>query len=192
VAAVPLLPGRRWGRALLAVALIAVTLPSAVNAIPVVHRLRSYEKRYTLTDIRGDSIWIHRQHAILLERVRFLVNQWVKDDQTMFIAPHDTMLYTALGLKAPIWDCYILWPHSEKKQMEMIRQLDESNAQWALLSFFAVDNRDDLTFRKSQPLLWRHVTRNFARMEGTGLPPDRVFLRRKARLGPNRAPENPQ
>lgn len=191
-AATPFIPGRQPRRAILAAALIAATLPSAVAGIPVLRRLSADEKRYVLTDVRGDSVWISRQHWYLLDSVQQVVNQLVPAEESILIAPGQTILYPLLGRKAPIRDPYILWPHSEEKQLEMIADLKENNTQWALICHFTVDNRADFSLSGSQPILCSYLMREFEPVTAPALGLATLLKRRKGLGGSRTGPELPQ
>ena len=186
------IPGKQYRRAILSAALIAATLPSATGGISVLQRLRLPEKKFVLADIRGDSVWISRRKAHLLNSTQDLVKERVSAEESILIAPHETVLYPMLGRKAPIWDPYLLWPHTEKKQVEMIADLEKNNTQWALVFFGAVDNTDDRSLRKAQPLLWAYLAREFEPVPVSGFTPDTSLMRRKDSQGSETKPELPQ
>jgi len=156
----------RW--AVPAVLLIVSTLPGAFYGIPAFHRLSSSAKRYVRADIRGDSMWINHRHARLVNDVARVLERNVPSEESLLIATHSAILYPLLGRTAPIWDPYLLWPHSEKKQIEMIAELERNHTRWVLTSRYTLDGRSDLAPGARNPILWAYLMREF---EPVSLPP---------------------
>jgi hypothetical protein len=179
MAATPFLPGRRSVRAVVTTALIVVTLPAALAGVPAFHRFISSAQGYVLADIGDDSIWISRRHGRLVNNVARAIDRELSADDSILILTRDAILYPLLGRKAPVWDPYTLSPHSENVQREMIQDLERNNTQWVLTSIYSVDDREDLSPRESQPILWAYVEREFEPVRAPGLGSARTLLHRK-------------
>jgi len=81
-------------------------------------------------------------------------------------------LYPMLGLKAPVYDIYGVWPATLEEQARMIQELERSGAWIAVVANAALDGREDLRFSATYPEVWRHLLHHFDPVECASLPAD--------------------
>jgi hypothetical protein len=130
-------------------------------------------------DIRGDSIWVSKYTAGILRSVVKIHREKIGPGEGLLIAPHWTTFYPILERKAPLWDIYFLFKETEERQMEMIAELKEKGVDWVILGDVALDGREDLRFRNTHHLLWKHIVDAFEPVQVEGLPGNYQLLKRK-------------
>ena len=102
-------------------------------------------------------------------------------DERILIAPARPTYYPLLRKASPVWGIYFFWPDAAQDVQErMIRDLTDTQTRFALIQDVAVDDREDLRFRNSHPLVWSWLLANFERVPTPGLPPDHLLLKKKA------------
>jgi hypothetical protein len=89
----------------------------------------------------------------IVEGARALVQRFVRPGESVLIAPFDLGLYPALGLRALHWEIYPLFPASPRLEADEIRRMEERAHAPAILSLVALDNRPDLHYTATHPLI---------------------------------------
>ncbi|MGA8889946.1 MAG: hypothetical protein WB493_00160 [Anaeromyxobacteraceae bacterium] len=123
---------------------------------------------------------------MLVEGTRTLVRRHVGPGEAAFIAPHAPGLYAALGLRAPNWEIYQLFPATTGMQQEEIRRIEAAGTRLAIVALYDLDYRPDLRFDATHPVLWAHVKRVFPALGQDILPYHvRVGIRVPRATGPS-------
>lgn len=164
------------------IGLIAVvfclTIFSVGFVIPFTVKLNS-PSNYVKYNIEGDSIWIRKEQADLINNAKRIVQEKVRQNDRVLIVPHVPMMYRILRKENPVWLLSFLFPDTERRQQEMIRGLGAKKVNYALIGDETVDGRDDLRFRNTHGTLYKHLMTEFEPIAVTGLPANYVFLHRK-------------
>jgi hypothetical protein len=134
-------------------------------------------------EIRGRRMEVGADEARLLGCAATLVSEVSAAGESVLFLPNLPGLYPATARPSPIRQLYFIFPTAPADEAGIVREVDESGAQWVMLRDYALDGRDDLRFRHANPLLFAHFTRYFAPYQMEGLPPDTVILRRKGKAG---------
>jgi len=121
-------------------------------------------------DAGGDRVCVRTDVASLVEGTRTLVRRYVRPGEAAFIAPHAPGLYAALGLRAPNWEIYQLFPATTRMQQEEIRKIEAARTRLAIVAIYELDYRPDLRFDATHPAIWSHVTREFPAVRQDVLP----------------------
>jgi hypothetical protein len=132
-------------------------------------------------NIRGDDIFVTPDLAQLITVVQRISSNLVGPGETMLIAPHWPGFYPILCRKSPTREIYFLFPLSVEQQQNTILKLKEQNTNWVILGDIALDGRDDLRFRNTHSLLWKHFQIEFEEVPVAGLPQNYQLVRRKVR-----------
>ncbi|RLC61316.1 MAG: hypothetical protein DRI01_08715 [Chloroflexi bacterium] len=144
-------------------------------------RYRDYPAEIVVKyDLNGDRIWLTKNVVNLIETVKRINSQKVPENEGFLIAPHWPGFYPLLGRESPLKEIYFLLPQTLERQKEMIRQLKKKNVNWVILADTAPDNRDDLRFRNTHELVWRHFLNDFEPVEFQGLSANCQLLHRKS------------
>lgn len=172
----------RWARFNkgLLFALLIATLFSVGTAHPFYLKATAAPGQYLKQNIINDSIWIDKDIANLIEKVKRINQQLVSQNEGFLIAPHWTTFYPILQRQSPLWDIYFLFPETKERQKQMIEELNKKNVNWVILGDVPLDGRDELRFKNTHPLIWQHLMQNFEVVEQT-LPYNHQLLHRKTK-----------
>jgi hypothetical protein len=164
------------------VAIALVTLFATLNANAAYMHLRpGAQPSLVEHNVAGDWLRLPSAQAEQLSQIEVAIAKHATPGTTVFIAPTRPGLYPVLGRKSPDWWLYFLFPASTASQRRTIEHLDRTNVSLALLVDEAIDGREELRFRNSNPLVWEYLTGWFIDAGGPPLPPGYRLLRRRTR-----------
>ena len=154
----------KWVIAAVVSSLVIVTALAPIPAMPIVHRMtggQAWEER----TLMGDRLWLRRSRARLIDAVA-TVSDRTGPGPKLFLAPDLPGLYPIIGRPAPVWDPYPLWPTSASGEAEMIRSIEASEVEWAVVleREFAGSR-----FQDNYPLLWSWMASRYHRTHVEGL-----------------------
>ena len=159
--------------------LLLTSFGVVINASPYVQKLRN-ENQFRLSEVSGRMLWLNSGQADYLEAVKQALNQHASNREALLIAPYSPTLYAVLKRRSPIWEIYLDLPETQKRQREMIEDLEAARVNNVILIDDALDGRDDLRFRNTHPLVWQYIMKEFTPVDAPGLPPNELFLQRRA------------
>ena len=134
------------------------------------------------TDVRGDSLWISRDSATLIDSARTIDQSLLNRNDQILIVPYYPGLYAVLQRRSPLWEIYFLLPRPITEQEKMVRDLESRQVNWALACHHYVDERPELAFRNTHSFLWQYLVENFetVRQEETmALEPNCELMHRR-------------
>jgi len=179
------LPGALgWRAPARAIAWCAVALLSVLVALDAHTSLRwlaPWRDRPRLVEqvVAGDRLELLAAQARYLTALEALVAHEIPPAEPLLIVPSRPTLYCVLGRRAPVHQIYFLWQASNEDQAELVRDLAVAGVDWVLVVDTAVDDRDELRFQNTHPIVWRRLQERFQRFPTPGLPADNLLLRRK-------------
>ena len=135
-------------------------------------------------EIRGRKMHVGAEEAQLLQCGTKLASEIAASEERILFLPNIAGLYPSTDRRSPIRKLYFIFPAELEDESGIIRELEESRTQWVMLRDYAIDGRDELRFRNTNPLMSAHLGRYFAPYQMAGLPADTVILHRKARPRP--------
>ncbi len=175
-------PWRLVPAVLLIAVLVCILVPErdtgGAAAFPLV-RGASEPCRYTT--VGTDRLCLSEWHAGIVESARSLVERFVRPGESVLIAPFDVGLYPALGLRAPHWEIYPLFPASPRLERDEIRRLEAARTRLAILSLIALDYRPELHYAVTHPLIAKYLQDTFAFVPQQELPPHLIIALRPER-----------
>jgi hypothetical protein len=172
---------RPWARWSAWSALWLVSVVSVLDEHQSLSLFRPYRAREPLVefDAAGDTVRVTRQQALRYQSLVDFGRENLAADEPILIAPNRPGLYPLLGKVSPSWWIYFLWPARAEEERELVAALEERRVDWALIVDKPTDDKPELLFRNSHPLVWEHLTRHFEPFPARGLPTGHVVLRRR-------------
>ena len=164
-----------WG------ALAALTLCAVPQANPLWAQWSSDRRRDApvARRVHGEELQLPSTRATNLSSIAQVLSENVASGEALFLAPSRPGLYPVLDRRSPTWRIYFLWPATEEEQRRTIAELERQDVGWALIFTEAIDGRDDLAFKNSNPLVWEFLQRSFEPLHDDRLPRQSLLLRRR-------------
>ena len=171
----PLLTPRM--RSIVALTVLAISIVVIVPDRPGFHEVR--DGGWQTIQVLGDHLRIDRyteEEIRLLER---LVERYAPGDTSFLAAPFWPGAYAAFNKRSPMWDIYPLVARSERAQIAEIERIRYVDPGFVVISDKALDGRDALRFRNTQPLIETFIRAHFVPVIDPGIPSYlRVYRRR--------------
>lgn len=125
-----------------------------------------------------DTLRMLPAQADYFARLQAVVGAKVGADERLFIAPSRPSFYPLFAKRSPSWWIYFFVKGAdEEEQQELLREL--AGVEWVLIVDEAIAKLEELRFRNSYPLVWRHIEANYRRVPTPSLEPNHVLLRRR-------------
>jgi hypothetical protein len=161
----------------IAALLLAIGLFELVRQMPCYQRLTS--KNPWIRCEAASGVFLPPTWARSLDALARFTEKNIAPDEGIFIAPAAPGLYPMLARAAPVWETYVLFPATEKRQEEINRALTRKGVNWAIVSNTPPDQRDDLRFSATYPRVWDYLMRQFQPVPDVHLPGKMVMLHRR-------------
>ncbi len=167
--------GTVWG------GLALVTVMSVLEVHPTLSRFRPghEEPKVVEYEVAGDALRVNADHALYLWTLETFVASHIAPSEPLFIAPNRPTLYSVLGKVSPTWWIYFFWPATDEEQRELIERLNARGVDWALIFDRPIDEREELRFRNTHPIVWAFLMTRFEPVGGLDLPEENYLLRRR-------------
>lgn len=107
----------------------------------------------------------------IVQMIRAIQN-WaaeVPPDRAVLVVPVWPGIYPLLGKTSPVWELYAAAPRSAAFQRREIERLRQARPGMILVNNIGLDNRPDLTYGNTHPLLTRYITENYVEVARMGV-----------------------
>jgi hypothetical protein len=140
-------------------------------------RLFSTPEQLFEMEVRGVRMVVPRRHAQVLESARHLAEDLAKPNEPILFMPHFPTLYPFTQRRSPTQTIYFVFPPDDIKLLEEIKK---AGVEWVFFQDYALDGREDLRFRNTNPRVVKYFAQEFARVPIDTLPPDMIVLHRRS------------
>lgn len=173
------LPGR-WKKLGYVVAPVVLGLSLLANLFQfgLTLELLSPEKPLFAVEINGERMLVEGYHVRVLVSAMHLVRDLAKPGEAILFAPHTPGLYPITGKTSPTKQIYFVFPAPPEVDQALVDELKAADLQWAMLQDYALDGRDGLRFRHTNPLVFDYLRKNFGAVPMSTLPHDMVIWHR--------------
>ena len=164
--------GRRRASLAISLALLILILACWLPMEPLVEHLRAQSNRVQLAQVQlGDRQFeVPESQAQIMRATKAAVLQCGWHDGALLAAPYYPGLYAYLGIRAPFWDTYYLWPRSPEVQDRHLQALILNRTAVVLLNRAAsFDGREWLRIGRTYPKLVDYVLAHY-KLSGVELP----------------------
>lgn len=129
--------------------------------------------------IAGEKMRITRYSELLLTAAKRISEDLADPGDSIMFLPHLPGLFAATERLSPTKQIYFMLPASPTEEAEILAQMHAKKVRWVLLQDIRLDNRDDLRFARTNPLMTRYFAQDFRQVVLPGLPTNTVLLRLK-------------
>lgn len=119
--------------------------------------------------VGDENVWMSPSVATTVDNIEKLAHQYVIPGGTVFAAPVWPGAYALLGVTAPVYYNFPVFPRNDSTQIAEIQRLRKAKPQLILINTIALDGRDELRYSNTHPLVWRYIQvhyRQIASLEG--------------------------
>lgn len=117
--------------------------------------------QYKTIEISGDFLQVEPGMASNIALLRRLADRYAPDGRNFIVTPFWPGAYPLLQRRSPMWEIYALFPRPETFQRKEIERIRKSRPAFALVLDRPLDRRDELRFKNTHPLIYRHILDNF-------------------------------
>jgi len=114
--------------------------------------------------VLGDRLQVEPHVADVLSLLRAQVDAHARDGRSFLAAPYWPGAYAVERRRAPVWEIYQLFPATPERQRREIARLREADIGFSMVSRFRADNRADLGFESTHPLIVAYLERCMKRL----------------------------
>ena len=124
-------------------------------------------------DLQGERLHVAAETAAEITWLRSLTDTYATGDQTFFATPYWPGAYAAMRRRSPAWEIYALFPSTSLRQHREIGRLSAAAIGFAVVSERSIDDRIDLGFSQTHPLIADYLRHCYSRSPPSrSAPPD--------------------
>jgi hypothetical protein len=175
------LPRRAWTRGITAAVLIVSSVVAALEHHPQLNAFAPWRERTAFVEhaVAGETLRLRQGQALYLGNVERTLEQYVRPEDGLFVAPSRPTFYPMFGKRSPVRHIYMFWFATEAEEDEVRRGLEEQAVPWVLLVNTSVDDREDLRFERTFPGVTRYLALRYEAVPTPLLPAGHALLRRR-------------
>jgi len=169
---------RTWMPHLVAGVLFAASTLAITPKAEFVMEMREPVGGFRPLKIRGQTMHVHLQSAVLLRLANRVAHELAKPGEGVAFLPHWPGLYPATGSVSPFYQTYFILPATAAEEEVTLAAMGSRHVTWIMLQDSELDGRSDLRFRNTNPRTFAYLQRHFRRVEMPNFPPMATILRR--------------
>ena len=132
-------------------------------------------------EIRGRQMSVPTYIAKVLASAHTLSTELAKKDEPILFVPNLPGLYPLTGRLSPTNQIYFIYPATPEEDRALLAEMEAANVRWVMMHDYALDGREDLRFRNTNPIVFAWLRTNFDLVPIATLPRDMVVLHRTRR-----------
>lgn len=168
-------PAAGFGSAAARIGLLCMALVTSI-VVPAEHRgykaLRGLPHEAIV--LQGERLHVSVETAAEITWLRNLTETYASDNKTFFAAPYWPGAYAAMRRRSPTWEIYALFPSTSLRQHREIERLSAASVGFAVISRRAVDDRVDLGFSQTHPLIDEYLQNCYSQSPSSPAEPPGV------------------
>lgn len=149
---------RKLGLAGMAVASAWIAWPFHPN-IPCL-----LSRQCAIVDIGGNRLILDPSVASDVALISNLADEYAPNGRAFVTTPYWPGAYALMHRRSPLWEIYATPPRSEQFQQQEIARLAAARPGFILIFDFPLDNREELRYRNTHPLILKYVEDHFQRV----------------------------
>ena len=116
--------------------------------------------------VAGDPLLMPPGTAAILAFLTKLKDNSGPSPEPILVLPFWPGANAILEQKAPVWGIYALFPRTDTFQRAEIARIEQASPYYAVILDHALDGREDLRFRNTNPLIQQYISENFKPLKG--------------------------
>ncbi len=161
--------------------LALVLCTASLWVMPVFHpgwKCRTSEQCVNI-EISGSDMIVDPFEAYNVELLRRLNDQFSPNGQSFIATPYWPGAYSLLERKSPMWEIYATLPRSESFEKAEIERIRKARPGFVLVLDTPLDEREELRYRNTHPLIHKCITEHFERLPDVPDPAYHIYRARE-------------
>lgn len=129
-------------------------------------------------DVVGRRMVVPAYRASVLINTRALARELARPDEPILFLPNLPALYPFTGRLSPTKQIYFIYPATPEEDRALVAEMEKAGVRWVMMHDYPLDDREDLRFRNTHPLMFEYLRRNFRPVPRETLPRDMIILKR--------------
>lgn len=176
-------PGvQRWLPMSAAGALVLISALATWMHMPLFAEALSPAGAFVEMKVAGRTMHVAKDIASVVMIGEKLAGAMAKPDEPILFAPHWPGLYAVTNRLSPVQHLYFTRP-TPNLDSRTVAEMKKSGVKWVMLQDYALDGRDELRFKNTNPLMCAYLRESFDRVAVPGLPPNSLILRLREPAG---------
>lgn len=134
-----------------------------------------------VVSVKGEKMLAGTYQAKVISSAQTLAHEIAKPDEPILFVPHMPWLYPFTGRLSPTKQIYFVFPATPETDRALVAEIEEAGVEWVVLRDKALDDQENLRFRRTNPAVVELLGREFEPAPLPMLPGDMILLRRKSR-----------
>lgn len=147
------------------VAIFVLLLLSVSAILPSQPLWQCRNGKCTKVDVSGDTLFVMRHTANKIALIERLVTRYAPHGGNFLATPLIPGAYPLTDRVSPMWASYTIFANTEAFQRAEIMRIQAASPCFALVQLRAINNKDDLGFAKTNPLIMAYIQENFSLVE---------------------------
>ena len=149
--------------------LAIATLLSVLKSHPVYQIIKSTDVQLDKIDIGEDTLLLDKYTSNVFHSLKSIQNI-CGNSANILIIPHWPTAYVYLRQKSPIREIYLLVNETNEKQNQIIKEIRDADVNCVVLGNVRLDDKEELMFRNTHPLVFQYLINNYEDKGNMGLP----------------------
>jgi hypothetical protein len=137
-----------------------ISLFAAANLSPAIAMKLPFAADYEWCDLAGEELYLPDYTRRDYEAAADVLHG-MEPGHTALFMPYDPGLYAAFHLRCPVYNPYPVMADTPSEQQEMIDGIRGGKVDWVFYWPSRADNRADLGFDQTDPLVWNYILKNY-------------------------------
>jgi len=111
--------------------------------------------------IGNDHLMLDPATASDIGLIHQLVSDYAPHGRAFVTTPYWPGAYALMNQRSPLWEIYATPPRTEAFQRQEIARLQAADPGFVLILEFPLDNRDELRYSRTHPVMFKYVEEHF-------------------------------
>ena len=130
-------------------------------------------------EVSGSDLIVKPDTASDINLLRKIADEHAPDNQSFIVTPFWPGAYALLERRSPMWENYALFPRSQTFEQVEIERIKLAKPGFALVFDLALDQRDELRFRNTHPLIHQYIQDHFEQLPDSPVPAYHIYKSKK-------------
>ncbi len=139
-------------------------------------------KQCVSIEVSGSDLIVKPGTASDISLLRKIADEHAPGNQSFIVTPFWPGAYALLERRSPMWENYALFPRSQTFEQVEIERIKLAKPGFALVFDLALDQRDELRFKNTHPLIHQYIQDHFEQLPDSPVPAYHIYKSKKGHV----------